>query len=243
MPELFIKARQSRIFQDVVEQIQAAILGGGIAPGDKLPPERELVDVFGTSRPTVREALRVLEQKGLIEIRLGVRGGAYVRTPNSELMAENLAMLIRTESVSLAHLAEFRQGIEGLVAGLAALRATANDIEILNELVAEAKVYRDRGIDGWNDLVRVDEKVHLEIANIAGNALYSFVLHSIHLNIHRYFDKFLRVGRNELEENYRDLAQLAAAIEAHDSGLASRLARQHIQRFNSYMEKKVRLTR
>ena len=203
MPELFIKARQSRIFQDVVEQIQAAILGGGIAPGDKLPPERELVDVFGTSRPTVREALRVLEQKGLIEIRLGVRGGAYVRTPNSELMAENLAMLIRTESVSLAHLAEFRQGIEGLVAGLAALRATANDIEILNELVAD----------------------------------------SIHLNIHRYFDKFLRVGGNELEENYRDLAQLAAAIEAHDSGLASRLARQHIQRFNSYMEKKVRLTR
>ena len=97
MPTLFVQASQNRIYQDIVEQIQSAIFDGSMRPGEKLPPERELVEVFKTSRPTLREALRTLEQKGLIEIRLGVKGGAYVRTPNSELMAENLGVLVRNQ--------------------------------------------------------------------------------------------------------------------------------------------------
>ena len=93
--------------------------------------ERELCEMFQTSRGTLREALRILEQKSLIEIRLGVNGGAYVKDANGELMAENLAMLIRSQTISLSHLAEFREGIEGSVAGLAAQRASAGDIKKL----------------------------------------------------------------------------------------------------------------
>ena len=236
MPTLFVKAGQHRIFQDIVEQIQSAILDGSIPAGEKLPPERELVDMFETSRPTLREAMRILEQKGLIEIRLGVKGGAYVRAPNSELMAENLGMLIQTQSVSLTHLGEFREGIEGLVAELAAERATKHDIAILKKLVSEAKHFCDCGVERWGDFIKVDEKIHLEIADIAGNALYSFVLHSIHLNINRYFRKFLTPETNRLQENYRDLCCLVAAIEDHDSATAGRLARDHIRRFNHYMK-------
>lgn len=239
MSTLFVKASQNRIFQDIVEQIQTAILDGNMRPGERLPPERELVEVFKTSRPTLREALRILEQKGLIEIKLGVRGGAYVRTPNSELIAENLGMLIRTQSVSLEHLAEFREGIEGTVAGLAAERATLPDIGILKKLLAEAKHHYDRGIEGWHEFIKMDEKVHLEIANIAGNALYSFVLHSIHLNIHRYFSKYLKPGKNEMEENYQDLVEIVAAIEKRDSESATRLVRDHVNRFNRHMENSV----
>ena len=237
MPALFIKAGQHRIFQDIVEQIQSAILDGSIPAGEKLPPERELVDMFETSRPTLREALRILEQKGLVEIRLGVKGGAYVRAPNSELMAENLGMLIRTQSVSLTHLGEFRQGIEGLVAELAAERATTHDIAMLKKLIGEAKHFRDCGVERWGDFLKVDEKIHLEIADIAGNALYSFVLHSIHLNINRYFRTFLKAETKRLEENYRDLCHLVAAIENHDSSAAGTLVQDHINRFNRYMEK------
>lgn len=237
MPALFVKAGQHRIFQDIVEQIQSAILDGNIPAGEKLPPERELVYMFETSRPTLREALRVLEQKGLIEIRLGVKGGAYVKAPNGELMAENLDMLIRTQSVSLIHLGEFRQGIEGLVAELAAERATTGDIAILKKLIAEAKHFRDCGVERWGDFIKVDEKIHLEIADMAGNALYSFVLHSIHSNINRYFSEFLKAGTNKLEENYCDLCRLVAAIEDHDSIAAGKLAQDHVRRFNRHMEK------
>ena len=80
MEQLFRKAKQSRIYQDVVEQIQTAILDGEIEAGAKLPSERDLCDLFQTSRGTLREALRILEQKSLIEIRLGVSeiGRAHV---------------------------------------------------------------------------------------------------------------------------------------------------------------------
>ena len=69
-PPLFRAARQNRIFQDVVEQIQDAIIEGRLRAGDKLPAERELKDLLKTSRSTLREALRVLEHKGLIEIKV-----------------------------------------------------------------------------------------------------------------------------------------------------------------------------
>ncbi len=122
----FKKAKQNRIFQDVVDQVQVAILDGRIGAGERLPAERELCEMFQTSRGTLREALRILEQKSLIEIRLGVNGGAYVKDANAELMAENLAMLIRSQTISLSHLAEFREGVEGSVAGLAAQRASSS---------------------------------------------------------------------------------------------------------------------
>ena len=80
MNQLFRAAKQNRIFQDVVEQIQEAIIEGHLKVGDRLPPERELKEMLQTSRSTLREALRVLEQKGLIEIKLGMGGGAVVKT-------------------------------------------------------------------------------------------------------------------------------------------------------------------
>ena len=240
MEQLFRKAKQNRVFQDVVAQIQAAILDGEIAAGTKLPPERDLCELFQTSRGTLREALRILEQKGLIEIRLGVNGGAYVRDLNSELMTENLAMLIRSNAVALEHLAEFREGVEGDVAALAARHATAEDIAVLRELVARAGQLRAEGLARWPDFVRIDEQVHLTIARIAANPLYTFVLKSVHDNIHLYYDKFLRVGDQEMEENDRDLGLLVEAVASGQPDRARELARAHVLRFSAYMQDKRR---
>jgi len=238
----FKKAKQNRIFQDVVDQIQMAILDGEVHAGDRLPPERDLCEMFETSRGTLREALRILEQKSLIEIRLGVNGGAYVKDANAELMAENLAMLIRSQNISLAHLAEFREGVEGSVARLAAQRASAADIKNLYALLSEAERFWRQGTSGWNDFVKIDEKIHTEIARIAGNPLYSFILHSVHENIHRYYDKFLSVGREEMEENYHDLCLMIEAIKDGEDEHASNIAIGHVQRFSMYMEHKKRQT-
>ncbi len=238
----FKKAKQNRIFQDVVDQIQVAILDGQVSAGERLPSERDLCEMFQTSRGTLREALRILEQKSLIEIRLGVNGGAYVKDANAELMAENLAMLIQSQNISLSHLAEFREGIEGTVASLAAQRASAADTERLNLLLSKADGFRRLGTGGWDDFVRIDEKIHTEIARIAGNPLYSFILHSVHDNIHRYYDKFLSVGDEEMEENYQDLCLIIEAIRDGEDELASSRAIEHVQRFSSYMQHKKRLT-
>ena len=240
MEHTFRKAKQNRIYQDVVDQIQTSILDGKITPGSKLPPERDLCELFQTSRGTLREALRILEQKNLIEIRLGVNGGAYVRNPNSELMAENLAMLIRSNEVGLEHLEEFREGIEGDVASLAAQRATAADIEQLQNLLAGAKQLCEQGLGRWPDFVRLDEQIHMAIAKVAGNPLYDFVLRSVHDNIQRYYDTFLNVSDHEMAENYEDLRLLIAAIQDHQAEKAWALAREHVRRFSAYMRGKRR---
>ncbi|MCB2214617.1 FadR/GntR family transcriptional regulator [Desulfofustis glycolicus] len=238
----FHKAKQNRIYQDVVEQIQNAILDGQIVPGDKLPPERELCEMFQASRGTLREALRILEQKSLIEIRLGMNGGAYVKDANAELMAENLAILIQSQNVSLRHLAEFREVVEGAVAELAAVRATATDKRKLADLIGQAAGYREQGPHLWDKFVHMDEKIHIELACVAGNPLYRFIHHSIHKNIHRYYDTLLIVGKDEMEENFRDLSAIVDAVVTGDAERAKRCAADHVRRFSAYMEQKKRHT-
>ncbi len=241
MTEIFKKAKQNRVFQDVVDQIQAVILDGKIEVGAKLPPERELCESFQVSRGSLREALRILEQKSLIEMRLGVNGGAYVKDANAELMAENLAMLIRSQSISLEHLAEFREDVESNVAGFAAQRATGLDNEKLQALIVEAEEHRNKGLEGWTKFIQVDERVHMEIARISGNPLYTFVLTSVHDNMHRYYDRYLPAGVEEMEENFQDLKMLVEAITNKDAPHAREVAREHVHRFNAHMVKRKRV--
>ncbi len=242
MDSLFERAKQNRIYQDVVEQIQAAIVEGRMCPGEKLPGDQELCEMFQTDRNTMHEALRALEQKGLVEIRPGEDGGAFIKDANAELMAENLAMLIRSYNISLEHLTEFREAVEETVAGLAARRTTASDNQKMAKLIEEAALCMEKGLEGWNSLVQIDEKIHTEIATIAGNPLFTFVLRSIHDSIHRYYDKFLIVGETEMDENFQDLHLIVEAIADRDPERASRYAAEHVRRFSRYMEKKKRST-
>ncbi|MBU2515215.1 FadR family transcriptional regulator [bacterium] len=237
---MFRKAKQNRIFQDVVEQIQDVILEGKIKPGDKLPSERELGEMLGTSRGTLREALRILEQKGLIEIRLGVNGGAIVKEATWEQMSETLALLVRSQTVSLEHLTEFREGVEGIVASLAAKRVTEADIKELAKLQKSAEKFYKKGVSHWKDFVRVDEKIHIALAVVSRNPMYKFIVETIHDNIDRYYDKFLVVGSSELEENYRDLSNLVNAVINKQEAEAGDLARGHVIRFSRHMEQKIK---
>lgn len=236
---MFREARQNRVFEDVVNQIQEAILDGRLKPGDRLPSERELGETFKTSRGTLREALRVLEQKGLIEIRLGVNGGAIVRDLNTEPMCEGLTLLLRSQMVSLDHLAEFRKAVEGMVTSLAAERAQPEDISRLNELLAMAGEYCDRPFR--DDFIRVDEKLHMALAEITGNPLFILILQTVHDNIHRYYDAYLSMEISELRENYQDLCDIVRAVESGRSAEARVLAEDHVERFNGYMKKRAAL--
>ncbi len=233
---MFRAARQNRIFQDVVEQIQEAILGGSLKPGDMLPPERELKETFAISRGTLREALRVLEQKGLIEIRLGVNGGAVVKEEDTAgQFSDSLDLLIRFQKISLTHLAEFREGVEGTVAAVAAARATRDDIDTLEALLQEARTYVDRGADGWSDFLIVDQQVHQELARITGNPIYIFVNKMVHDNIQRYYDDFLPPDEKRLNENFEDLCNIVKLVKKGQAAAVRTLAQKHVRRFNEYM--------
>ncbi|WP_457552644.1 FadR/GntR family transcriptional regulator [Desulfobacula sp.] len=234
---MFKKAKQSRVFQDVVEQIQDAIINGTLSPGTKLPPERELKDMFNTSRGTLREALRVLEQKGLIEIKLGVSGGAIVKQIDADPIIESLALLIRSGGVSLEHLAEFRIKIEGIIVELAACRTAKKDIEELETLYDKAKVYYEK--NDWENFLKTDEKMHTYIGTMTRNPVFQFVQKSIHDNIHSYYKEYLPMNKERTLENLTDFEKIIAALKVNDGKTASAIIMDHVQRFSDKMQEKI----
>jgi GntR family transcriptional regulator, transcriptional repressor for pyruvate dehydrogenase complex len=238
----FVKAKKSRIFQDVVDQIQEAILTQRLSQGDKLPPERELCETFNISRGTLREALRVLEYKGLIEIKLGTGGGAVVKSAGSEQLTETLALLIKLGRVSVADIGEFRAGIEGQIISLAAQKATDKDIVYLDSLLEKLKNYKDLGFPAWDKFLEVDKEFHMEIANIAGNALYKYVDDVVHINIVKYYDEYLEFSEEISDAIFDDFEQIIKAIKMQDSDLAARVAKKHISTFVSVMREKEAVT-
>ncbi len=233
---MFKAAKQNRIFQDVVEQIQETILSGKLKPGEMLPAERELKEMLQVSRGTLREALRVLEQKGLIEIKLGVGGGAVVQDVSYDQINESLALLIRYRKVSLRHLTEFRMGVEGCVSALAAVRATPADIIRLKFLLEQARQFTEKGSDCQTEFVAVDKQIHLALAEITGNPVYISLHHTVHDNIDRYYEAFLSMKQPEMAENFSDLCNIVDAVEKKKADEARRLAEAHVLRFNHYME-------
>jgi len=233
---MFQTAKQTKVFQDVVEQIQEAIFEGRLKAGETLPAERDLKEMFNISRGTLREALRVLEQKGLIEIRLGVGGGSVVKSIDTEQIRESIGLLIRSQNISVGHLAEFREDVEGIVAAHAAERHTADDIKTLRQLLAYAGKCVDQGISQRDAFIKLDKQIHMKLAVITGNPIYISVLYSIHDNIHRYYDRFLALENHELRENYQDLCEIIQAVENGQADLARKLARNHVLRFSRYME-------
>ena len=233
---MFQAAKQTKVFQDVVEQIQEAIFEGRLETGQTLPAERELKAMFNISRGTLREALRVLEQKGLIEIRLGVGGGSVVKAVDTEQVSESLGLLIRSQKVSLNHLAQFREDVEGIIAAHAAQWRNKEDIANLKKLLTKARACVEKGRSHRDAFIQIDKQIHMTLADITGNPIYISVLHSIHDNIHRYYDRFLSMEKRELEENYQDLCAIIEAIESSQASQARELARQHVKRFSRYMK-------
>src|SRR5512132_646502 len=124
-----------RIYEDIVRQVKALIADGRLTSGDRLPPERELAERFRVSRTSVREALRSLQSRGLIEIRAGE--GAFVRAVPGEARSEPLALGILPHREAVGELFEARRILEPAIAALAARRATPEDIAEMARILEE----------------------------------------------------------------------------------------------------------
>lgn len=236
MNPIFKKAKQNRVFEDIVSQIQEAILEGRLKTGDKLPGERQLRETFKVSRGTLREALRTLEQKKLIEIRTGMRGGAIVCPVNTQSISESLDLLLRYQKIDLKELSEFREEVEGAVAGRAARRAKKEDIRELTSLLESIKHLRQEDRESWREMIRVDNQFHLCLARIAGNRIFESVLKMVYENIFRYFDRFLPKEKGVTERTYQDLCGIVEAIKEKDSQKTKILIQDHVKRFDRVME-------
>ncbi|MGE4243147.1 FadR/GntR family transcriptional regulator [Ramlibacter sp.] len=123
-PASLFKPVRRRTFEDVATQIRDQIASGGLKEGDKLPPERTLAEALGVSRNTVREALRSLEYAGLLELKPGMAGGAYIRNGSSGAIRAAFDDLMSLGALNASQLTEARVGIAREVARLACKRYT-----------------------------------------------------------------------------------------------------------------------
>ena len=238
---VFHIADSSRVFEDIMQQIQDAILQGRLKPGDKLPSERDLQLTLKASRTTIREALRNLEQKGLIEIKRGKKGGSFIKEISFEKMSENLEMLISWRRISLDELAEFRMNTEADAAGLAAQRATAEDTKELRDLLEEMVDYAKAGQNQILFFYKTDAKLHMLLSRISGNPIYQWVLMAIHKNVSSYYTLLPR-EKYHIQDIIDNWTQTIEAIEKHDATTVTALAKAHVVRYNYFMIKKAEET-
>jgi GntR family transcriptional repressor for pyruvate dehydrogenase complex len=175
-PKYRVLKREPTLAQRATEQLQALIVRRHFEAGDRLPSERELGDLLGVSRTVIREALRSLTAKGLLEVRTG--SGTFVRKPSGRVISELLSIFMsHTEvgDVSHAHVHEMRRVLEIEMAGLAAERRDEEDLVELRRFVEEVS----RPGISREDYVLADINFHKALARASKNPLFPIVLRSI----------------------------------------------------------------
>ncbi len=227
----FRPAKRVRVFQDIAEQIQDAIFSGQFVVGQKLPSERDLQKILKASRPAVREALRVIENRGLIQIKLGRDGGIFVKSNKIDTLSDSFDILIRSQNFSLDHLAEFREQLEGEIVQIAVNKSNDSDINQLEKLIAEAKECSSRTKKSIQKFIEADTRFHLKLSMIAGNPLYIYMLNAIY-NMNSYFERFFKVKNSIIDENLQDLTDIMDAVTDRQPGKAKIISINHIRKFN-----------
>jgi len=154
---------KERLYQEIVDQIQQQILSGALKPGDQIPAERDLAERFGVSRTAVREAIKSLTEKGLIEVFVG--RGTFVANLSPDRVVESMTMLLRNERDNVASLQEARELLEVPTARLAAERHTDAHVARLRAISAELE--QERSLSPR--LIDRDTEFHVEVARATGN--------------------------------------------------------------------------
>ncbi len=133
--QIFQPYRSKRAYQEIAQDIQKAIMGGRLNSGERLPSERSLAEQFQVGRLTVREALRTLETKGLIQIRHGRGGGSYVGLPEPTVLPSMIIDNLQLEGLTSEQAAETRIGLECAIVKSAIKHASNEDLERIEENV------------------------------------------------------------------------------------------------------------
>jgi GntR family transcriptional regulator, transcriptional repressor for pyruvate dehydrogenase complex len=174
--DLFSPVNAGRISSMIVDQIRLLIRDGQLTAGDRLPSERELGERFGVSRVTVREALRVLEANGLITIKVGARGGAFITAPTSELLGEGIADLLTLSTITASEVTEARRVFELDIIPLVCARADDEDIRDLLEICDRS----DAALAADNYNMELSAEFHVRVARATHNAAIEMLVQSFH---------------------------------------------------------------
>jgi GntR family transcriptional repressor for pyruvate dehydrogenase complex len=221
-------ARMPKASDVLADDLRRLILGQRMPEGTPLPSESELVEELDLSRATVREALRLLEEDGLISVKRGPRGGIRVRHPDAEHAARSLTLLLGLTDASLGDLMEVRTMLEPAIAGLAAKHATAAQRAELAQLATRAEPVVEQ-ID-----------FHVALGAASGNQVLASLAATLH-ELVRFHVVIEDLDANDLEHSVRAHVRIADAISAGDIEAATSAMRLHLESFEARMRAQSRL--
>jgi GntR family transcriptional repressor for pyruvate dehydrogenase complex len=167
-----------KTYELVAEHLTAQIGERALAPGTPIPSERELVEAFKVGRSSVREALRMLESRGLIENR---GNGTFVVSQIRNTLNQSLGLLLSVDEADLRELFEVRRILEGECAALAAARRSDEQLERMEEAIAQMRA----GLTSELEYIAADVQFHLTIAEASGNRVAAHLMHAIRDQVQR----------------------------------------------------------
>ncbi len=218
----FKRLNNVKRYEEVVEQIKKAIYSGTLSIGAKLPSENEMVLQFGVSRSVIREALRSLEQMGLITVRQGSAGGTFVRDLSMGKMAEVFMVMLNLDRFRTEHVYEVALLLETTVAELAALNGTTQDIELLEQNLLDHYTDDDRESEEHATL-----GFHLALARATGNPLLETLVNVL-INVVRLNPVLYPAGLDFPHESNQDHVAILEAVKKKNGAEARRLMREHL---------------
>jgi GntR family transcriptional regulator, transcriptional repressor for pyruvate dehydrogenase complex len=215
--------KTSRLYEQIVQQVEDSILKGQLKPGDQLPAERDLAQRFGVSRTAVREAVKTLREKGLVEAYSG--RGTFVTDGTSQAIRQSLDLMIRiNQQDGSANLAELRMVLEPEIAGLAAPRIEDQLLSAMREAVA----VMDRNLHDPDAYVEADLDFHLALAEAVENPLILSLLDSIVGLLREQRSRIFDVDGGPERGQFHH-KRILAAIEQRNPESAREAMREHLQ--------------
>ncbi len=225
-PELFSRVSVGRISEIIVEQMRLLMRQGQLKPGDRLPPERDLCERFGVSRVTVREALRMLESAGLVEIRVGARGGAFVTAPSSNRVGEGLADLLSLSVISAADVTEVRLILEVGIVPVVCERATEDDLAKLEKICERSEAALRDG----DYTMDISLEFHTAVAQATHNPALVMLVESFRGPILMSLMEAREVAPEMGGLGTKEHERFTEAVRRRNADDAARIMREHLAR-------------
>lgn len=229
--EVFQQVEQNKVALDIIRQIRQTILDGKLRPGDRLPPEKELVLKFGVSKHSLREALRALETMGFLSIRKGAGGGAVVLEVDLKTTRDSIFNFLHFQNVSVADLSEVRRIFEPHLAKLAAERMSEEDLERLRFIHERCKEDFSRG----ENIYRHEIEFHRVLAEAGGNPVLVLIQDFVNNQLEEH-KLNLRPGLGFMRQVLDAHDRILAAVQAGDGDAAGDEMLRHVRQVEDTLE-------
>ena len=223
---MFSPVETGRMSGAIVDQVRDLIHKGQLRPGQRLPSERELAERFAVSRVTVRDALRSLETMGLVEIRVGAAGGAFLTAPSAQIVGEGLRNMLMTGNISPEQVAEVRLIIELGIVRLAVARATEEDVVALQEICDRSVEALKRGAYD----TALSTEFHVRLARAAHNPAVEMVVGLFRGPLSMHGVRAKEDPAVSHERSVDEHVRLTAAIAGRDVAVARKIMAAHLLR-------------